>query len=389
MRAKAARLFSLDATIAAQAEIYRRLLAERRPGLLLCGAYGIDNLGDDAMLIALRDGIAAAFPGRRLTVLSRRPGQTKRRFRVRTRYTFNLWGFWREARRCAVYLNGGGNLLQDETSSRSLWFYLLTLWLAKRCGCKVVMIGSGIGGLRKPRNRRLTRRIVNACVDRIALRESDSLQELNALDIGRPAIEVAADPALALPPADPDAADSYLLSQGLDPGGAYLCLALRPWPGGEARLPDWAALCEYAYKRYGLTPVFLGIEPKSDDAVAKNIAARLSCPHYILRPIGNPALAAAVLGKMRAVAAMRLHALVLAAGSGAPLVGVSYSEKVAAFMSALGCAACVPLDGASSDVLVTLLDAALSEDTDARKIRTAALKQTADGNLDAVRKVLA
>jgi polysaccharide pyruvyl transferase CsaB len=393
--AKTARSFSLDKTADTQLDIYRRVLAPKKPGFLACGAYGKDNLGDDAMLTVLRGAMAGAFPERRLTVLSRKPANTRRRFRVRTRHTFNLFGFWREARRCEVFFHGGGNLLQDETSSRSLWFYLLTLWLAKKCGCKVLMIGCGIGGLRKPGNRRLTARIVASCVDGIALREADSLQELESLGIpvGRgvydaPQVTLAADLALTLPPADSDAADSYLLTQGLSPDGAYLCLALRPWPGFEEQLPDFAAFCEAAHLKHGLTPVFLAIEPHRDTGPACAVAARLSCPHHILAPIGDPALAAAVLGKMRALAAMRLHALVLTAGSGVPLIGISYGEKVTAFLDAMGCRACVPLRQANQDTLVSLLDAALTEDASVRLLRANELKQAAAGNIDLIRAVL-
>jgi polysaccharide pyruvyl transferase CsaB len=385
---KAARFFSLDKTIDTQIDIYRRVLAAKAPGLLACGAYGKDNLGDDAMLTVLRDGIADAFPGRRLTVLSRKPGNTKRRFRVRTRYTFNMFGFWREARRCAVFFHGGGNLIQDETSTRSLWFYLLTLWLAKKCGCKVVLIGCGIGGLRKPGNRRLTARLMASCVDGIALREADSLHELQTLGLSDVHAVLAADPALALLPADADAADSYLLTQGVSPDGAYLCLALRPWPGFEAQLPDFAAFCEASYLKHGLMPVFLAIEPQRDIEPARAVAARLSCPHHILAPIGDPALAAAVLGKMRAVAAMRLHALVLTAGSGVPLIGISYGEKVTAFLDAMGCETCVQLGKADRNTLAAMLDTALNEDAAARMKRAAELKQAAAGNMDLLRKVL-
>jgi polysaccharide pyruvyl transferase WcaK-like protein len=206
----------------------------------------------------------------------------------------------------------------------------------------------------------------------------------------RPTITLAADPALNLVPADSDAADSYLLTQGLPPDGAYLCLALRPWPGFEAQLPDFAAFCEFAYREHGLTPVFLPIEPRRDAEPARAVTSRLSasCPRHILTPIGDPALAAAVLGKMRAVAAMRLHALVLAAWSGVPLVGISYGEKVTAFLDALGCRACVPLGQADRDTLAVLLGTALSEDAEARLKRAAELKQAAAGNIELIRKTM-
>lgn len=51
-----------------------------------------------------------------------------------------------------LFISGGGSLIQNATSRRSLRYYLWTLRHAKRCGCKVMMYGCGIGPIKGKRD---------------------------------------------------------------------------------------------------------------------------------------------------------------------------------------------------------------------------------------------
>ncbi|MBQ4040198.1 MAG: polysaccharide pyruvyl transferase family protein, partial [Oscillospiraceae bacterium] len=81
-----------------------------------------------------------------------------------------------------VLLSGGGSLIQDETSSKSLWYYLYVISMAKKCGMKVMQIASGIGPVRKKSNRKITAKVINKNVDIITLREEKSLAELKDMN---------------------------------------------------------------------------------------------------------------------------------------------------------------------------------------------------------------
>lgn len=63
---------------------------------------------------------------------------------------------------------------------------------------------------------------------------------------------------------------------------------------------------------------------------------------------------------MQVVLSMRLHALVFAAGRGVPLVGVSYDQKVNAFLSSVGQDLCIHLEDATMESLSHLIDIAAS-----------------------------
>ncbi|MFR6187275.1 MAG: polysaccharide pyruvyl transferase family protein [Lawsonibacter sp.] len=64
-------------------------------------------------------------------------------------------------RRCDALLSGGGSLLQDRTSTRSLLYYLSIIQrCAELLGKPVMLYANGIGPVQKPSNRRRVRRAV-------------------------------------------------------------------------------------------------------------------------------------------------------------------------------------------------------------------------------------
>ena len=67
-----------------------------------------------------------------LTVMTRKPAETRLLHEVDAVYTFHLFRFRRAMRRTRLFINGGGSLIQDTTSSRSLYFYLYTIYIAHK-----------------------------------------------------------------------------------------------------------------------------------------------------------------------------------------------------------------------------------------------------------------
>lgn len=98
-------------------------------------------------------------------MFSRNPIDTRRTYRVNAFYTFNFWKAVHCFKQAKFFINGGGSLMQDVTSYRSLWFYLWTLAAAKRHGCPVIMYGCGIGPIYSKRNRARTTKVMNRYVE--------------------------------------------------------------------------------------------------------------------------------------------------------------------------------------------------------------------------------
>lgn len=392
---KASREFSLDRTVTTQLEIYQAILEDQtrtgdRRGALICGAYGLGNSGDDAILQAILQQVRTLLPNEEITVLSRSPRETASAHGVRALHMFDLPGFWRAARHAALYINGGGNLIQDVTSRRSLWYYLYTLRAAARQGCRVLMYGCGIGPIRYKKDGALTRRILNRSVDIITLRDPDSLRDLEDLGVTRPEILLTADPALCLPRASDAEIDAALAQAGIPADGRYLAFALRQWKGFPQKVCLFASAARYAYETYGLTPVFLSIESRQDPAASRLVAQELEIPCYFLDAPGPVNTIIGLLSRMEGVISMRLHALIFAAGQGVPLAGVVYDPKVSAFLRYIGQEQFAELDTLTEAELCAMIDhmAAHPVTPEEQTAAVERLRKLEQGNLDAARRLL-
>jgi len=388
---KAKQAYSLEATISTQLEIYKKILSHtKREKILICGAYGKGNAGDDAILLAILSELRSLNPNFSFHVLSRNPKETRLSYRVNALYTFNFPKILHSMKRSSLYINGGGSLMQDVTSWRSLWFYLWTLRAAKRSGCRVLMYGCGIGPIYSKRNRSLTAHIIERYVDAITLRDPHSLQELEEMQVSGPEIILASDPTVTLPAAPPEIVDSLFRNHHLDPNGAYIAFVVRPWIGFDEKVSVFAKAADYSYYTHGLTPVFFPIEPRLDLAAARKITELLTCPHYLFPDRCSAEQTIGFLSKMRAVISMRLHGLIFAAGQGVPLVGVVYDPKVSSFLSYIGQNLFLDLDQLTSPQLQGQIDLAVSRGADRTFLaeRVARLREVESKNSQTAAKLM-
>lgn len=320
----------------------KRFPARRtRKGVLISGAYGMENAGDDAVLSAITAELRRLDRDMPITVLARKPATTARRFAVEAIHPFRVLRWLPRMARTRLFLSGGGSLLQDVTSRRSLFYYLFTLRAARRMGCAVQLYGCGIGPLTAPRDRERTARVLNECADIITLRDRESLELLDRIGVTKPTVLLAADPAVA--PAGPGGERERAIG-----------LALRDWPGFRERLPAFAAAARYAWERYKLAPVFLCLAPE-DRLAAKAVTAAL--PDVPCTVALDPRRAA----RMSLILSMRLHGLIFALRDGIPAGGIGYDPKVDAFCREAGLP-CLSLETADTESLTRLIDDALHLD---------------------------
>ena len=376
---KASRDFSKDKMCERQEANYRHLLArfhrpkDERESIVICGAYGRGNAGDDAILEAIVQEMRALDPGRTICVMSRRPKETRLVYRTNAMYTFNVFAVLRRFRKAALYINGGGTLMQDVTSTRSIWYYCYTLRAAKKLGCKVMMYGCGIGPINRAGNRKMAAKTIDTSVDRITLRDENSKQELERMGVTRPDIRVSADPTIILDPAPHEVVNLALEQSGIDPEGNYIGFGLRNWKGLDAALPVIAAAADYAYETYGLTPVFVPIEFPSDLTPAERVGALLHCPWHAVRTRQPIEVTIGILARMKTVVGIRLHSLMFSAGQGVPVVGMSYDIKVDSFLKYIGSSTCLQLGSVQTDALCRMIDKCQSGALDEEVRRNARL----------------
>ena len=364
---KTKREFSLEAMISKQKAIYETIIRrslrpkKSRDGVVICGAYGKGNCGDNAILNAIVSQLQDIDPDLPITALSRQPYETRKCARINAVYTFHLLKVRRLVSRSKLYISGGGTLMQDATSTRSLLYYLYGIRQAKNCGCRVMLYGCGIGPISRPRNQRRAAKTLNLYADVISVRDRYSEELLRSLNVTRPEIHLNADPALLMDPDRENPMGGYLHRCGIVEGKQYVMVAVRPWQGFDKKISAIAAAAEYAYEEYGLVPLLYAMEPTRDLPAVRAVAAKLRCPHLMLEAGSSGQEVLALIRRMSLVISMRLHTLIFAAGQNIPMVGIVYDPKVDGFLDYLGQDLYLPLQEVNTAALSDLIDAALAE----------------------------
>ncbi|MDP4108409.1 MAG: polysaccharide pyruvyl transferase CsaB [Bacillota bacterium] len=338
---------------------YKKRKSKKRYGAVVCGAYGRGNAGDDAILKSVVETLRELDGDMPVYVMSRNPEETRLTNRVNSFYIFGVFRFLQTLRKCGLFINGGGSLIQDVTSTRSLYYYLFTLFAAKLMSCRVLMYGCGIGPVAKSLNRKAAAFVLNGSVDIITLRDDTSQKELRTLGVLKPSVRLAADSAMNLSPASEDVTDAYLEDEGLEKDKSYICFALREWKHID-KSAEIAAAADYAYEKYGLWAVFLPAEYPRDIRAAEKAAQLMKSPHTVLKKPRSVGVTIALLRRMRLVCAMRLHALVFSAAGGVPAIALSYDIKVSGFMKYINSDLFIQFEELTLSRLCDMIDRAFS-----------------------------
>ena len=99
--------------------------------IVISGYYGFANAGDEAMLTAIVKSLRQAEESVDLTVISGAPQNTASKHKVSSVHRFSPLEIYSAINNCDLLLSGGGSLLQDVTSKKSLLYYLAIIWLGK------------------------------------------------------------------------------------------------------------------------------------------------------------------------------------------------------------------------------------------------------------------
>ncbi|MBR7149575.1 MAG: polysaccharide pyruvyl transferase CsaB [Oscillospiraceae bacterium] len=320
---------------------YREVWAEHTR-VVVSGYYGYDNLGDDAILLSLRESIRTALPGATVVALSNKPAETRERCGIEAVYRFNPFALRRELRRCTLFLSGGGSLLQDHTSTRSLVYYTTLIRMAHSYGKKVMLYANGIGPVRETKNRERVREVCGYA-DVITLRDAVSAEELRSMGVAEEKIHVTADPVYAMSTASRERGEDLLRAAGLDTARPVIGVSVRFARGMETNVAEFAAFCDRIAEQAQV--VFIVMQTPADTAAGEAVCAKMHAPaHFITAPY-DPQGMAAMIGCMEAVVSTRLHSIIFAAREHTPVLGVVYDPKVSACLAELGMEEAGTLDG--------------------------------------------
>ena len=297
--------------------------------IVLAGYFGFGNSGDEALLAIVLDEIRKMMPGKTVTVLSMRPSETERMYGVRAVHRYSLVDVIGEMNAGTSFVFGGGSLLQDVTSCRSLYYYLWLLYEAEMRGMKTMLLSNGIGPLMRDSSRRRTASVLKY-IDRITLRDSESYALLQKMGLNVSDMHVEfADVALLFHGID-DTGGRDASSAGIGAGERYAVVSPRPHRGAMMTLPRVFADVCVRIREHGIVPLLVPMQRDEDLALSLRIARMCRCAR-VWDGSFSIADAKRVMSGAEFALGMRLHTLIFACAMGTPSVGVGCDPKITSF----------------------------------------------------------
>lgn len=322
--------------------------------VLISGYYGFGNSGDDSILYAIIHELKSMNSNITITALSKTPKITAEKYGIKAVNRFNIFSVFKELKNTKLLISGGGSLIQDVTSTKSLAYYLAIIKAAKFMGKKVMLYANGIGPVNNPKNYSEVKKTLNRA-DLITLREPASFKELEKFGVDKPRIKITADPAFNLFEAEEKAVKGYLKATGVEE--KYFVIAIRPWQTADDKFcGEVAAAADYACEKYNLKCVFVQMQPKRDYEITKKCASLMKNKSVIIGDVLAPDMVLGLIGHSEFVIGMRLHTLIYAAKCKTPVIGISYDPKIDSIMEYMNQKYNASVDNVTKELICRYID---------------------------------
>lgn len=298
--------------------------------IIISGYYGLGNSGDEALLCSIINDLRSIAPDVTITALSANSSLTQKLYGIKTINRFNLFSILKEMHSAKLLISGGGTLIQDATSTKSLLYYLAIIFMAKKMGLKVMLYANGLGPI-KDKNVKKVSRILNE-VDLITLRENVSLEEIQRCNIIKPRVLVTADPAFNLIAASKEKAEEILEVYGIDKNEKLIGVSVRECKNLPSDFAQKMALSLDEIAQRGYLPVFIPMQKGLDLELSLSVASKMKMPSKVIDGELSISQMLALIGKCSVVCGMRLHMLIFASVMDTPMAGIAYDPKIRGFM---------------------------------------------------------
>ncbi len=327
--------------------------------ILLAGYIGEGNLGDDAAMLGIVQGLAQY--GYNFISLSGNPEETYRLYGIVSYPRRNDKYIDQAIEECQAVVFPGGSIMQDVSSVGSVFYYQKLIAKAKKAGKKVVMVGQGVGPLNNFLGKRAAMSGFSA-LDGLTVRDPGSLQTLKDMGYNRP-VRMAADSAFLLPPPPPsDESGGYNVGNMKTVGVAPKLVKGK----GRDISGLFGEFCKLLYQS-GSLPALLTLDRVEDSPLIEEINKKQGGKVPDLRKLNTPMQVQQRMARMECVVAMRLHAGILAATVHVPALMINYDPKVQNYARIMEIGNALNLDGLTA---TRLLDAFISFQKDhARNVK--------------------
>lgn len=310
--------------------------------IALSGYYGFDNSGDEAVLQSILFALKEQGQEQGIQiepiVLSANPEKTTSMYGVKAYHRMKPGPLLGALRESDGLISGGGSLLQDATSSKTIPYYLAVLKLAQWLGKPTFIYSQGIGPVSRPMFFGWIRSVFKRCAF-VSVRDTESADLLGRMRLPRERITVVPDPVMGLPLRG--GVEGAL--DGSAPSASVvrtIGVSVRFWNEDRSELEALArSLKLLLAARTDVRLRFLPFHLPSDEVASQFVIDRLGDHKNkaeMVRDITHPQDMLAQVAACDLLIGMRLHSLIYAASQFVPMVGISYDPKIDQFLHRLG-----------------------------------------------------
>lgn len=284
--------------------------------VLIIGYYGSNNAGDEILLEATINLLNSVYISPNITAITYSVQNTKEKHNINGISRNKYFQIVKGIKEADIVVGGGGSMLQNVTSNRSLIYYLTILKLAKLMGKKVVLLGNGIGPLESKFATWITMRVLKS-LDAIVLRAEDSFNLLKSFNVDN--IYLGNDLAFTLE-----------LEGEAKKNPKKILINLRKWFYEDEFIHNIVKFIKYL-DNSGFDIYLVPFQQGNDDLILKEVQDRLDCQNvYFLDALDHYSLIDEI-STAQLFIGMRLHGLVFSSICNTPFIGLSYDPKVSIF----------------------------------------------------------
>ena len=361
--------------------------------ILIAGYYGFGNIGDEAILQSVITKLSDRLDNIEIQVLSAKPNKTLDKYNIPYIDRKSFLGVLKAVRDCDLLVIGGGSLLQDVTSKKSIYYYLAVILMGIAFRKKVMMYSQGIGPIKRKINRYLTSFLLNR-VDFITVRDNNSKNELIDMGVLEGNIAVAADPVIGLNKTGKQKGLSILKNnyENFDETKPLIGLAFRYWKNNDVKINEILVnITDKLSRQLNANIVFIPFHHNEDIKILTAIEPRIEEKGILIKEkYGVPEMLS-IMENLDLVIGVRLHSLIFAAVAQIPMIAVSYDPKVEFFMESLGLKAFSKIENLEEEALINEINKVWKNRQQLGEIinkNAEKLKETLTINEDIIKKII-
>ncbi|OIJ13046.1 polysaccharide pyruvyl transferase CsaB [Anaerobacillus alkalilacustris] len=301
--------------------------------IVISGYYGFDNAGDEAILYSIIHALKDESPAISITVLSNQPEKTSQLYNVSAVNRWSLKEVIRAIKASDGVISGGGSLLQDYTSFKSISYYCGVMGIARFFNKPYFIYAQGIGPIKSKINQRLVAFTVNHA-SLVTVRDQESKHLLQSISV-KENIMVVPDPVMGLK----ITAERVEPLRTYLPEGPYISVAVRYWSKKRTYLKELSkALTTLAEQAVNMVLVPMhGVDDLKCSEDIKAMMSKQAQQHTFIVPAHfSIQEKAKIIAHSELLIGMRLHSLIFAANSLTPFIAISYDPKIDAFTKLCG-----------------------------------------------------